>query len=430
MEPAGIDDLGPVAPGSLELGEAPPMPAQGAERDMLVAATEARAEAAEGAFTAVLSNHLARMQGVTLQRMGGPKARRGTKWWRGDQVEVKAVDPGQVLPDRLVAEVEDALRPVALRVAQDAAADAARRLGVDPEPSGDGMFAVNQQALMGAVEDAVSEILGVTQRQAEDVRAAILEADKDADDLDEVLDRIEAAYRKGGNWVLMSGRTLANALANEAAMIQAKALGVTHAQWLSKRDVRVRPTHRVADGQVREIGDRFRVGLFRLRFPGDPTDLPDSWEEVANCRCGLLFAKPDAERQRVMRQLDEMTKRVDGLTEAARQLLAAGAATPQVMTSGPVVGFRALPESPEPTPGQRITLQDDLALSLLAPVAWTAAAPVLSVLIGTGVAVTVTNGAVVLPVDTTLEVVAASVTGVQAYVANGAATPESTPPPR
>jgi hypothetical protein len=391
-----------------------------------VAATEARAEAAEAAFTMVLTNHLARMRGVTLQRMGGPRARRGTKWWKGgDDFETKAVDPGYVLPDRLAGEVEDALRPVALRVAQDSAADAARRLGVDPEPAGDGMFAINQQALMSAVEDVVSEILGVTQRQAEDVRSAILDADKTADDLDEVLDRIESAYRRGGNWVLMSGRTLANALANEAALIQAQALGVTHAQWLSKRDSRVRPTHRVADGQRRKIGDKFQVGLFRLRFPGDPADLPESWEEIANCRCGLLFPKPDKSHQRAVRDLANGVE-PGGLTEAARRLLQAGAGAPQVVTSEPVVAFRALPASAdlEPTPGQWITFQGDLTLSLVAPTAWTAAAPVLSVLISAGIAVNVAQGAVSIPAGIPLEVIAASATGVQARV-----VAENTPAP-
>lgn len=392
------------------------MPAQGPVRDALAAAAEARAEAAEAAFSMVLTNHLVRMQGVTLSRMGGPRARKDTRWWKADEpFEVKAVDPNYVLPDKLAGEVEDALRPVALRVAMDAAADTARRLGVDPEPSGDNMFAINQQALMSAVEDAVSEIMGVTQRQAEEVRAAILEADKTADDLDEVLDRIEAAYRKGGNWVLMSGRTLANALANEAALIQAQALGVTHAQWLSKRDGRVRPTHRIADGQVRKLSDKYRVGLFELRFPGDPTDLPASWEEVANCRCGLLFAKPTESHRRAVRQLADGTV-PGGVSEAARRLLDEGAGVPQIMTSEPVVGYRALPSSPEPAPGQWITFQGDLALSVVAPTVWTAAAPVLSVLIGAGVAVSVLDGAVVIPAGTAMEVVASSAAGVQAQV--------------
>lgn len=385
-------------------------------RDALVVATEARAEAAEAAFSAVLSNQLARMQGVTLSRMGGPKARKDTRWWKGsDTLEFKAVDPTYVVPDKLASEVEDALRPVALRVAMDAAADTARRLGVDPEPSGDNMFALDQGLIAAAVEDAVSEILGVTQRQAEDVRAAILEADRDADDLDEVLDRIEAAYNRGGNWVLMAGRTLANALVNEAALLQAQALGVTHAQWLSKRDARVRPTHRVADGQVRAIGDKFRVGLFELRFPGDPADLPQSWEEIANCRCGLLFAEPTESHKDAVRQLDEASTPGE-LPEAAARLLAQGAGAGSIVVGEPVVGFRALPESPEPVPGQWVTFAEGLSLSLVAPSAWSVAAPMLAVLIGAGTTVSVVDGAVTLAAGTPLEVVASSATGVQARV--------------
>jgi hypothetical protein len=391
-------------------------------RDALVAATEARAEAAETAFAAVLNNALARMQGVTLARMGGPRARKDTRWWQGpDTLEFKAVNPAYVVPDKLAGEVEDALRPVALRVAMDAAADAARRLGVDPGPAGDGMFAVDQNRISAAVEDAISEILGVTQRQAEDVRATILEADKTAADLDEVLDRIEAAYRKGGNWVLMSGRTLANGLVNEAALIQAQALGVTHAQWLSRRDARVRATHRLADGQVRALGDKFRVGLFELRFPGDPTDLPASWEEIANCRCGLLFATPGEAHQEAVRRLSEATTPGE-LPEAAARLLAGGDG--ETVISEPVVGFRALPESPEPMPGQRVTFTDDLPLSLRAPGAWSAAAPMLAVLIGAGATVSVTGGAATLAAGTPLEVVASSATGVQARVVDAADSAE------
>lgn len=645
--------------------------------------TEARAEAAETAFSAVLTNQLARMQGVTLSRMGGPKARKDTRWWKADEpFEVKAVDPTYVVPDKLAAEVEDALRPVALRVAMDAAADTARRLGVDPEPGGDNMFALDQGLIAQAVEDAVSQILGVTQRQAQDVRAAILEADKDAEDLDGVLDRIEAAYRRGGNWVLMSGRTLANALVNEAALLQAQALGVTHAQWLSKRDARVRATHRIADGQVRALGDKFRVGLYELRFPGDPAELPGSWEEIANCfigetvvsasdvegsfrlpysgevvtirsasgriltgtpnhpvltergwvalgkiqqgdhvvcavgrddrspgvdpdmqngpaaieqvhhalaatgtgqrissggvnfhgdqavgevevvaadrvldlrghttfdqqdgqrvlvgrgpavadtadgdgplvafgvggdatahggvgsvsdpgaalgtesvhsdlvrgatsawlnlgaqqaasdggavdpevfgqrllaftgevstdeivhversafaghvydlqtrggsytasgmvvhncRCGLLFAEPSESHKDAVRQLDEASAPGE-LSDAAARLLA----TPgPVVVGEPVVGFRALPESPEPVPGQWVTFAEDLSLSLVAPSSWSAAAPMLAVLIGAGTTVVVVDGAVTLAAGTPLEVVASSSTGVQARV--------------
>lgn len=56
-------------------------------------------------------------------------------------------------------------------------------------------------------------------------------------------------------------------------------------RWRSERDARVRPSHRRADGQVREIGQRFEVGIARLRFPGDPLGPPT---ETINCRCMLV----------------------------------------------------------------------------------------------------------------------------------------------
>lgn len=53
-------------------------------------------------------------------------------------------------------------------------------------------------------------------------------------------------------------------------------------QWDSTLDGRTRDSHRVVDGEIRELDKKFSNGL---RFPGDP------WggvAEVVNCRCALL----------------------------------------------------------------------------------------------------------------------------------------------
>lgn len=58
--------------------------------------------------------------------------------------------------------------------------------------------------------------------------------------------------------------------------------GVEWTQWVAAGDGRERDTHRQADGQIRESGTPFDVGLAKLLFPGDPSGPP---EEVINCRC-------------------------------------------------------------------------------------------------------------------------------------------------
>lgn len=55
--------------------------------------------------------------------------------------------------------------------------------------------------------------------------------------------------------------------------------------WLSLRDDRVRPTHKVADGQTVALTAKFHVGGFTADYPGDPS-LPAS--EACNCRCVLI----------------------------------------------------------------------------------------------------------------------------------------------
>ncbi|MGH3990077.1 MAG: hypothetical protein ACRDTZ_22605, partial [Pseudonocardiaceae bacterium] len=75
-------------------------------------------------------------------------------------------------------------------------------------------------------------MLEVNARHARDVRREILHADATAESLDAAIDRVTEATRRGGRWLLLAGRTLATALAGDAALAAARALGVTRTQWL------------------------------------------------------------------------------------------------------------------------------------------------------------------------------------------------------
>lgn len=59
--------------------------------------------------------------------------------------------------------------------------------------------------------------------------------------------------------------------------------------WQSQRDSHVRPTHRAADGQTRDMWQPFTVGPehARLLYPGDP--LCRVPQETVGCRCRLAF---------------------------------------------------------------------------------------------------------------------------------------------
>jgi hypothetical protein len=429
--PLSGDDLPVYDPGDARVREALPEPSLGPKRSALVELSEQQAERAEQQVLDVLDGWMDRLRAKVEATLNGPRARKGTKWWNptGDvehklsptQVETKTrmLDATYIAPDKLVAEVGESIRPVALRIAVDAGADAAARLGVLPrDQHGDGMFAVDHRALEDAVDQAVAVILHTAGTHVTQVREAILKADSTAESLDEVLDLVEAAHRRGGNWVRMSGRTLANALRNEAALRSAQALGVTHMQWLSRRDGDVRPTHVQADGQVRRIDDEFEVGAWRLRFPGDPKDLPASWPEVAGCRCSPLFRTPDERVTKAVQLLNDQVAGGDPRT--VRRLLAAAASAPevpvpanappapwaaQVTVTEPFVAYRVLDSLIEATAGQWLSFAGALSLGLAAPVVFSSSAPVLAVAVPVGSVVTVVGGSIVLPEGTAVEVV-------------------------
>jgi hypothetical protein len=425
-----------------------------------VVLNEARARQAEDALAGVLSRHLDRTLGVILARARGPKARRGTKWWVQDglqskggvstkpavSLQFKAMDPDYVVPGKLTDGLADDIRPAATLIAEASARDTARRLGDDTE-------LIDRDEIARAVDEAIRVILGVADRHAREVRAAVLAADADATDLDDLLERIEQAHRRGGNWVMMSGRTLANALANASAYAQALRAGCTHSQWISRKDGRVRPTHVAADGQVRRMGTHFRVGGFGLMHPGDPTKLPESWGEIAGCRCGLLFHRPDQPTRNDLALLDRAATDPTVARTSAQALIATVArataqpdgptltptpdgfglppAAPLVTTETPVVATRAMTAPAGLVPGQRIRLPDPLVLDVGTVVRRGDGPPVpdsttaggglgdlvtgilvagslasLIVLVPAGVAVAYADGMLVLPAGAVLEVLA------------------------
>jgi hypothetical protein len=403
---------------------------------------QARALAAEAAVTGVLSRYLDRSLGVVLARTKGPKARRDTKWWvptpGGPTLEVKALDPTYVVPAKLTEGLADDVRPVVTGIATNAARDISTRLGGD-----DDLF--DSEEIARAIEEAIARILGVADRHARELRAAVLDADTAADSLDDLLDRVEAAHRRGGKWVMMAGRELANGLVNAAAYEQALRMGSTHAQWVSRRDGRVRPTHVAADGQTRRMEDLFKVGRFRLLHPCDPRDLPKSWEEIAGCRCGLIFKKADENARRKLEVVDRAIRDGSAPVVATTMLAEAIAAaeqagetltpTPQgyglppvaplVTTTQPIVTYRQLDKPVDVIPGQWLTPPDQVVLGLAPPSEPNART--LAVLIPAGVVVIVAAGAVVLPAGTALDVLGVGADGIRTQVV--AATERQNPAP-
>lgn len=57
-------------------------------------------------------------------------------------------------------------------------------------------------------------------------------------------------------------------------------------QWISLTDGRTRASHLMANGQIRLVRNKFRVGKSWMRYPGDPTA---PLGETINCRCHMIY---------------------------------------------------------------------------------------------------------------------------------------------
>lgn len=414
---------------SIQILEAAPNPPPGPERDALAAEQELRARAAEDALTSAIERYLDRALGVITERLKGPRARKGTRFWesRGETkaAPARGLDPGYIVPENIADRLADDLHAVSLRLTTDTAERTRKRLG------GQGLSELDMDDIGEAISTAVERLLGVAARHADEIRAAILDADATADNLDGVLDRIEAAHQRGGNWLRLGGHTLAHALVNETAYRTALAAGCTHRQWISRRDPVVRPTHIFADGQVRPMSDKFQVGRFGLLYPGDPTDLPASWGEIANCRCGQLFSGNSEQAQRESALLNaQATSRAAAQraaaalnAAAATQLVIPGENTVRLPVS--IAAFRVLTALVQAVPGQVLWMNQvtPLTLSLTIPPV-VAGGLLLAVLLPAGAQVMVGVAGVTLPTGAALEVISVTAEQIQArYLDTATAAP-------
>lgn len=432
-DPLAADELPELPAEQLMVFEAPPDPPPGPVRDAMADAGSARVDRAVALMDTAITGYNERLEAVVEARMRGPRARRGTRFWSPDGVksvlgqgvdgtsahktpagvELKALDASYVLPERTVDELAKVARPVCLRIVADATSNVAKSL----KRPNTGLAAFDWADINATVDDAVKRLLEVNERHARDIRGEILRADSSADSLDQAIDRVMEATRRGGRWLLLAGRTLATALTGDAALAAARALGVTHTQWLTRHDDRVRETHREADGQIRPVGTKFRVGDFGLRFPADPEVLPEGAREVYGCRCSLLFAPPSGQRGKAIelvahgtplaaRRLSAYEATAGGPLVLGSPELGAGLSIPEVRLPADAVGYRTLSAESPVTPGQQISWPGPLTLALAPPVA--AGVAVLAVALTAGTAVGVANGAVVLPSGATLSVVSVS----------------------
>lgn len=231
-----------------------------------------------------------RQEGVVLARLQGTKSRRGTRHWT--PAGSKALDPRYILdPARWLLEAVNVARELIARLFGDVITRVWTGLGA---PSDVPMPA--DEAVAAQVEARLEQVAVGVNTASEVIRDVIARGEDEGHALDRIAEDVRKTYaeqRQG--WVSRIVTTNVVGAMNEASLSAATAAGSESKQWLASHDVRVRPTHVQADGQVVAIADRFELGGFdshpnaTLAYPGDP-DGPA--QEVINCRCTLLFPQP------------------------------------------------------------------------------------------------------------------------------------------
>jgi hypothetical protein len=105
------------------------------------------------------------------------------------------------------------------------------------------------------------------------------------------IEEITAALRAlGTNWaeglaVQATTATLEGARDDAAASLTPEERADITRTWRTMKDAKVRPSHKAAEGQKRDLGEPFDIGGHALMHPGDPSA---PLTETAGCRCRVV----------------------------------------------------------------------------------------------------------------------------------------------
>jgi 2'-5' RNA ligase len=108
-------------------------------------------------------------------------------------------------------------------------------------------------------------------------------------------------------------------------------------QWTTRRDAKVRQSHRDADGQIQLLDDAFDVGGFPMQYPGDPSAPAD---QTVGCRCILrMSARSDQSATASSdAQTGAMIALVPSEQDAARMALDGGERAEQLHVTVAILG--------------------------------------------------------------------------------------------
>lgn len=257
-------------------------------------------DATEDALNKAADLVVTRQANVVVERLKSPRFKKGTKHWVVDESKplpeysVKALDGDALVQgDRWADVLADSLTPIVTDACQSAAEGIIDDLGLDDIESKARHRKLNDKQAKVVAETAADALFvakSAMKKHSVALAARIKEADAAGKDLDGIIADVQAyaeQYRRGWSKAVMQQ---VGQVAIEQTRLRVSDLSKNQRDiarvWVSRKDDKVRPTHKAADGERKRLGQPFKVGSASIRFPGDPLGPPS---EVIGCRCRTVF---------------------------------------------------------------------------------------------------------------------------------------------
>lgn len=252
----------------------------------------------EGFVEGALESWDSRQEDIITSRLMHVKSRKGTRHWDGESTgEVKALDPNYAVNSgEWVADLRQAMTN---RMARAIKAEATRVLrdldsmGLIDEGAGNlaarhyGSREAYNAALQKVLDQSLTILEGAAQRQSRRVADRIKEMDANGATMRQIEAEVRRSIGLRAGWRKALATNLVTSVVEGTRFeVYSQAGGRLRKVWNATPDERTRHTHVAADGQVRSVNSRFRVGKAWMMHPGD-TSAPA--EEVVNCRCWTSY---------------------------------------------------------------------------------------------------------------------------------------------
>lgn len=198
--------------------------------------------------------------------------------------EVKKLDQGDLNIDKDASKkaLTEKLAPVFLGIMQEEGASALLEIGSESP------FQLDNPAVRAALKKQTQrfakEVTDTTYDSLKNQLEEGIKAGEGAEELSKRVNKVfDFATKTRARTIARTETGAASSVAHEQAYRQA---GVEKKRWITTEDDRTREAHARADGQVRNMNDKFSVGGEELDYPSDR--FHGSAANVINCRCRMI----------------------------------------------------------------------------------------------------------------------------------------------